>query len=300
MSAKLTDQQKDTIRLSLQNYISSFGSQNKAANSLGVAAATLSSIKQGDYAKISDDMWRKIASKIGGEAPAAQEGAIVKTSAIKDLSFCMAENRANKDFIWAISPAGSGKTLAAKMVRQQRNTYYVLCDEDMKKKEFALEFARSAGLRVNTQKNARSIIIEVVEYMCEQNDVLIVFDEADKLSDNILNYFITIFNYFEDILGNQSVGIQFISTDYIATRMDRGLRYKKKGYQELWSRLGAKFYEVDRNTPHDIEAICRARGVNNQRDIDTIIVEADRTGYDLRRVARKIKAILRKQQHQTV
>lgn len=127
-----------------------------------------------------------------------------------------------------------------------------------------------------------------------------MFDEADKLSDNIINYFITIFNYFEDMTGSQSVGIQFISTDYIVTRMERGLRYKKKGYQELWSRLGSKFYEVDKNTPNDVEAICRARGIVRQRDIDEVIKEADRTNYDLRRVDRKIKAILSKNKHQGV
>lgn len=298
MDAKLTNEQKDAIQRSLQGYIASYGSQNKAANSLDVAAATLSAINKGDYSKISDEMWLKIATKIGGNSEDKQ--VIVETSVTRDLSFCMNENRTNRDFIWAISPAGSGKTIVAKIARQQENTFYILCDEDMKKKEFALEFARSAGLRVNTQKNARSIIIEVVEYLRERKDVLIVFDEADKLSDNIINYFITIFNYFEDMTGSQSVGIQFISTDYIVTRMERGLRYKKKGYQELWSRLGSKFYEVDKNTPNDVEAICRARGIVRQRDIDEVIKEADRTNYDLRRVDRKIKAILSKNKHQGV
>lgn len=293
---KLTVEQKNAIRESLQAYIASYGSQNKAANSLDVAAATLSAINKGDYAKISDEMWLKLSTKIGGTTQG--EAVMVETSVTRDLSFCMAENRANRDFIWAISPAGSGKTVVAKVARQQTNTFYILCDEDMKKKEFALEFARSAGIRVNSSKNARSIIMEVVEYIREHKDVLIIFDEADKLSDNILNYFITIFNYFEDMEGNQSVGIQFISTDYIATRMERGLRYKKKGYQELWSRLGAKFYEVDKNTPNDVEAICRARGVMGQRDINEVIKEADRTNYDLRRVARKINALLRKNKQQ--
>lgn len=298
MDVKLTIEQKDAIQRSLQGYIASYGSQNKAANSLDVAAATLSAINKGDYSKISDEMWLKIATKIGGNNQAKQ--VIVETSVTRDLGFCMNENRTNRDFIWAISPAGSGKTIVAKIARQQENTFYILCDEDMKKKEFALEFARSAGLRVNTQKNARSIIIEVVEHLRERKDVLIVFDEADKLSDNIINYFITIFNYFEDMTGSQSVGIQFISTDYIVTRMERGLRYKKKGYQELWSRLGSKFYDVDKNTPNDVEAICRARGVVRQRDIDEVIKEANRTNYDLRRVDRKIKAILSKNRHQGV
>ncbi len=293
---KLTTEQKDAIKANLQAYIASYGSQNKAANSLDVAAATLSAINKGDYSKISDEMWLKLSTKIGGKTEGQR--VFVETAVTRDLSFCMRENRLNRDFIWAISPAGSGKTIAAKIARNDPNTFYILCDEDMKKKEFALEFARSAGLEVNRSKNARSIILEVVEHIRKRQNVLLIFDEADKLSDNILNYFITIFNYFEDMSGNQSVGIQFISTDYISTRMERGLRYKKKGYQELRSRLGAKFYEVDSNTAYDVEAICRARGIVAQRDINEVIKEADRTRYDLRRVARKINAIMRKNQQQ--
>lgn len=298
MDAKLTIEQKDAIQRSLQDYIASYGSQNKAANSLEVAAATLSAIKKGDYSKISDEMWLNIATKIGGSSE--DKNVIVETSVTRDLSFCMNENRANRDFIWAISPAGSGKTVVSKIARQQSNTFYILCDEDMKKKEFALEFARSAGLRVDTSKNARSIILEVVAHLRERKGVLIIFDEADKVSDAIFNYFITIFNYFEDMSGEQSVGTQFISTDAIVTRMERGLRYKKRGYQEMWSRLGSKFYEVDKNTPNDVEAICRAKFITSKRDIDAVIKEADRTNYDLRRVDRKIKAILSKNRHQGV
>ncbi len=292
----LTTDQKNAIRESLQGYISSYGSQNKAATNLGVAAATLSAINKGEYHKISEEMWLKIATKIGGHSSSGNT--IVETSVTRDLGACMNDTRASKDFVWAISPAGSGKTVVAKIARQQTNTFYILCDEDMKKKEFALEFARSAGLEVNRSKNARSIIMEVVEHIRKRQNVLLIFDEADKLSDNILNYFITIFNYFEDMEGNQSVGIQFISTDYIATRMERGLRYKKKGYQELWSRLGDKFYMVDSITPNDVDAICRARGVIAQRDIDIVVKGAEAARFDLRRVARMIKAILRKNSQQ--
>ena len=294
-----TQEQKDSIKDMLVAYIERFGSMNKAANNLDrVSAATLSSIVNGRYQNISDDMWRNIRAQVATGTENDPRTAVVETSVTRDLAFCMAENRANKDFIWAISPAGSGKTIASKMARKIRNTYYVLCDEDMKKSDFAIELARAVGLRVNTQKKARTLILDVVKYLREQNDVLIIFDEGDKLSDNVLHYFITIFNHFEDLSGLQTVGVQFISTDYMATRMERGLRYKKKGYQELWSRLGARFYEVDRNTPNDVDAICRARGLVARRDIDEVIKEADRTNYDLRRVSRKINAIMRRNQLQ--
>lgn len=300
MNNYFTDEQKNAIRDMVVAYIGRFGSLNKAANNLDkVSSATLSNITNSKYDNISDDMWRNIRNQVETGKESDPRAVFVETSVTKDLAFCMNENRHNKDFIWALSPAGSGKTVATKLACQAKNTYYILCDEDMKKSDFAIEFARAVGMRVNTQRKARTLILDVVKYLREKEDVLIIFDEGDKLSDNVLHYFITIFNNFEDLMGLQTVGIQFISTDYMATRMERGLRCKKKGYQELWSRLGAKFYEVDRNTPNDVEAICRARGVVNRKDIDMVIKEADITGCDLRRVARKINAILRKQQTQT-
>lgn len=47
---KLTNEQKDEIRLLLQNYVARYPSQNKAANSLvGISAGTLSTILNGRY-----------------------------------------------------------------------------------------------------------------------------------------------------------------------------------------------------------------------------------------------------------
>lgn len=63
------------------------------------------------------------------------------------------------------------------------------------------------------------------------NNPLIIFDEGDKLTDSVFNYFISIYNRLE---GHS--GIVFFSTDYIKRRMENGLRYNKKGYKEINSR----------------------------------------------------------------
>jgi len=210
------------------------------------------------------------------------------------LLFCMNETRATKEFVWVTSPAGSGKTMAARLMLKQKNVFHVICDEDMKKSDFAIELARAVGLRINTQKKARTTIMEVVNFVKEQEDALIIFDECDKLSDNIIHYFITIYNHFENASGELEIGMVFLSTDYMVKRMKNGLNYNKKGYQELWSRMGSKFYEVDKNTPYDVAALCRVRGITNQKDIDTVIKDVETANLDLRRANRKIKAIIRK------
>lgn len=290
-----TIQQKNEIRDLLQVYVDKMGSPVKAANSLtNVSASTVRTVlKGGDYPNVSDEMWRTIKSQVEiTPADNDPKNAIVETTAVKDLLFCMNINRENKDFIWAIADAGSGKTTSTKIMRQQKNVFYVLCDEDMKKSDFAIELARAVGFRVNTQKKARTIIMDVIKYLRELDDVLIIFDEGDKLSDNILYYFITIYNYLEGL-----AAVQFISTSYMIKRMENGLRYNKKGYQEFWSRQGSKFYIVDKNTPYDVVLLSQARGLTAQKDIDIVIKEAEAYNLDMRRAERKIKSILSKQMH---
>ncbi len=293
---ELTTEKKVAIANELSTYISTFTSQNRAAASLDISPATIISIKKGAYENISEEMWLKIASRIGHNTDGSR---LVMTSAVKDLLLCMEDTRAMREFVWAISPAGSGKTMAAKHIRRDPNTYYVLCDESMTRREFAVAFAQALGLRVRIHDNSRAIILNVINHLRGAKDVLIVFDEADKLPDNIINYFIAIYNYLEDMQGVQTIGVLFISTDYIERRMKYGLQYNKRGYQELWSRLGSKFYVVDSNTAYDIEQICISRGIVNKRDIDKIIIEADSTGGDLRRVSRKIASALRRKQQQS-
>ena len=62
---KLTTNEKGQIQECLKQYVSKYPSQNKAAQSLvGTSSATVSSILQGKWENISDDMWRNLASQL--------------------------------------------------------------------------------------------------------------------------------------------------------------------------------------------------------------------------------------------
>lgn len=65
---KLTNEQKNEIRELLQNYVGRYPSQNKAANSLiGISAGTVSTILNGRYESISDEMFVKLRAQISGQ-----------------------------------------------------------------------------------------------------------------------------------------------------------------------------------------------------------------------------------------
>ena len=78
------------------------------------------------------------------------------------------------------------------------------------------------------------------------------------------------------------------ATDQLKKRIMRGLKLNKKGYKEIFSRIGRKFIELKGVGHTDITAVCIANGITDRGQIRDII---DDCGYDLRRVKRKVHAI---------
>jgi hypothetical protein len=107
-------------------------------------------------------------------------------------------------------------------------------------------------------------------------------DEADKLSDQVLYFFITLYNQLEG-----HCGIVLAATPHLEKRIKRGIKLNKKGYTEIFSRLGRKFIELKGVCFSDVKAICQANGVNGATGIKEIWDDCE---GDLRRVKRKIHA----------
>ena len=81
-----------------------------------------------------------------------------------------------------------------------------------------------------------------------------------------------------------------MSTDYIKRRMENGLRYNKKGYKEINSRIGRRFFDLNATSQNDIYAICKANGLNSEAEIKQVLKDAASTDNDLRRVKRVVHA----------
>jgi hypothetical protein len=102
------------------------------------------------------------------------------------------------------------------------------------------------------------------------------------LSDQVLYFFITLYNQLEE-----ECGIVLQATNHLEKRLMKGIRLNKKGYNEIWSRIGRKCIELTGVTADDIASICLANGVDNEKLIDRIIDDSE---SDLRRVKRKVHA----------
>ncbi|HBG41160.1 MAG TPA: DNA transposition protein [Porphyromonadaceae bacterium] len=286
----ISEEKKTEIRDMLEKYCERYSSRNSAAQSLkNVSSSTISSVLNGKWENISDIMWKSIRTQV---SPSNRDWEIVETPTFKDVTFVLKNAQEERSMTWLVAPAGSGKSTAAEVYRQQnKNVIYVLCDEDMKKSDLANEMGRAAGLRINTQRRSREKIMMVIDAIAEMDNPLIIFDEGDKLVDNILYYFITIYNHLRG-----KAGIVFLSTSYMQRRMEHGLRYDRKGFQELQSRIGRKFYEAERTSANDVYTICMANGITDQKAIDIVIKDASQCDFDLRRVDTKVRAMRKKLQ----
>lgn len=285
MEAKVTDIRKRDIQNALADYCARYGGQSKAAKILdGVSSGTISQMVNGNWENISDDMWRKVASQIGLEA---DKWNAVETQNYARLMQILSDAKENQLWMAITGSAGSGKTFACKQYsRDHQEVFYVSCDPDWTKREFFSVMLRKIGKEPSGLTLIQMKQKLVLQMRCLESPIIIL-DEADKLSDVVLNSFITLYNDIQ-----YDCGVVMIATEFLFKRFDTGVRFNKKGFNELWSRIGRKCVPLKGVSQQDIVEVCRANGVDDPKEIDRIISECE---GDLRRVQRKVHAYLKKQ-----
>ena len=279
----ITNEEKEMIRVRLGEYCEMKGSQKRAATSLvGVSPATVTQIVTGKWELINEKMWRSIAAQIGGKQTRWN---IVETRNYKALSEIFADAQENALVLAVCGEAGTGKSLtAAHYGAENPNVYVLACSEYWNRKTFLRELLRVMG-KNPAGDTVGDMVDDVVMALKRRENPLIILDEADKLSDQVMFFFITFYNKLEDYCG-----IVLMATDYLEKKVRRGLRLNKKGYKEIYSRIGRRFVAMPGLSETDISDVCRANGVEGLREIET--VKKDCEG-DLRRVKRKCHAFNR-------
>ena len=274
---------KKQISEALRIYCERKGSQNKAANSLkSVSPATISHVLSGEWKLIKDEMWRSIAAQIEFKTNAWQA---VETRDYKITNNLLSDAQDNALVLAITGEAGTGKTFAARQyVNSHREAYLLSCADFWNKRMFLTELLATMG-RDAGGYSIGEMMGEVVRQLKSAENPIIILDEADKLSDYVLYFFITLYNQLED-----HCGIVLLSTDHLAKRIQRGRKLNKKGYKEIFSRIGRKFIELKGLGAADVSAVCKANGVENAETIKVVIDDCE---GDMRRVKRKIHALKR-------
>lgn len=277
----MTNETKIQITADLRAYIARHESQNKAATTLkGASSAILSQMLNNRWEKISDDMWRNIAAQI--TTTTSNGWQLVETRDFKLINHLLKDAKQSSQVFAITGAAGSGKSITLKDFAERNKQVYLLsCAEYWNRKYFLSELLLVMG------KDASGLTVadmmeEVVSTLKKQESPLIIMDEADKLTDQVLYFFITLYNQLED-----QCGLVLCATDHLSKRIKKGLRLNKRGYQEIFSRMGRKFIELKGVGFTDVTQICIANGVLNQATIKQIHSDCEN---DLRRVKRLIHA----------
>lgn len=277
----ITDTKKQIIAERTRDYVDRFGSQNKAANSLkGVSSATISQILNNNWDLIADEMWRNVGAQVGYSDT---EWVSVETRDYKILNDILNDARENSHVFAVTGEAGTGKSATMRRYAETNKRVYLLqCADFWNRKMFLHELLTSMG-RDYSGLTVGEMMHEIVRILKVTDSPLILLDEADKLSDQVLYFFITLYNQLED-----HCGIVMCATDHLSKRIKRGLKLNKKGYKEIYSRIARKFIELKGAGSSDITSICIANGVTDRAVIKEVIEDAE---GDLRRVRRKIHAL---------
>lgn len=272
---------KEEIVAQLRSYVERKGSQKKAANSLdGVSSATINKMLNGtDWETISEEMWRSVAQQTRTKSEGWQ---LADTSVHREMTMLL--TRAQQDALVAgvVGAAGSGKTETCReYADEHRNVYHITCGEHWNRRTFVSKVLKAMGANV-AGYTINDMMEEVVDALSRADTPLLILDEADKLSDQVLYFFITLYNQLEG-----RCGIVLCGTQYLKARIIRGVRLGKKGFEEILSRLGRRFFELAEIGEEDVALVCVANGIESDAKIRKITKESE---SDLRRVKRSVWA----------
>jgi Cdc6-like AAA superfamily ATPase len=281
MKQVITDNQKKDIQFLLRNYVSTFSSQRKASESLDNCseATVIAMLDSNKWNQVSDAMWLNVGKQVGAFKRKSQ---LVETLDFQTLILYYTLAKEEGATFAIVGGAGFGKTYAAKFyaeANRKRNVYYLECAMYWNKKMFLGNLMQALG------KNPAGLSIgemmeTIVRELSRQHQPVIILDEIDKLSDNVLIFFITLYNEL-----NSLCGFVMQSTNNMQKRMLKGLKQNRTGFQEVFSRIGSRFIELKGTTPEEVRELCIANGIEQEEDIRTIINEYQ---GDLRRVERNI------------
>lgn len=274
----MTDYQKKEIQMLLKNFIEEYPSQAKAVNALkNVSEATIINIRKGEWESISDDMWRSVGKQVGYGKGKWQ---MVETKAASTLMSFFDDAREYGNVYAITADPGSGKSFVSEWYENKRqNVYVISCSEYFNRKTFLQAIMQKIG-KAHMGYSVPEMMDVIVEITMKKENPLFIFDEFDKVTDSILYFFITLYNRLE---GN--CGMVMMATDYLSKRIMKGQRNSKKGYKEIYSRIGRRFVHLPEPTQKEVFDIGKANGLTDQADLHSIYNECD---GDLRRVKRSI------------
>ncbi len=274
----MNNQTKQQIKLLFEQKRQNLGlTQGQAAVKAGTKSTTISQVFSGNYAADDTAIYQLLARWVGYDE---NQWVIAPTTNLRFITQILSSAAAHGHAYAIVGPAGIGKSAAQEHYAQnQRNAIHLKCDEFWTKQTFLQNLLRQLG-REHGWQSMPEMMDTITATILKMDHPIIMIDEADKLRNDVLYLFISLYNRLED-----HCGLVITATDFLTKRLERGIKFNWKGYQEIWSRIGRKPIETVKTRAKDVQVICTANGVDDPNTIAKITHECE---GDLRRVKRAI------------
>jgi len=273
------------IKNDLYQFVQKVGSQNKASQQLvGVSIGTISNILADKWDNISQDMWTKIQKQVSIMV-GAEWRILHDTKRMQMMRTVYQDAQNYSEVFCVVAPEGSGKTEPSRQFVENENVFLVKCKEHLNRKTFLGDLLHAMG-KDSGGYTVYEMMSVVLETILIADRPLIILDEADKISDQVLYFFITIYNETEG-----KCGLVLQATDHLKKRIQKGVAINKKGYKEIFSRIGRKFVELPCNSVDELKRIAMVNGIDDELEATRIVNDSE---LDIRRIKRLVLAYKRK------
>ena len=258
-------------------WLSQKRSQNYVAGKAQVSSAIISKLVNGDLTHISDAMFSKIQSNLKIDP----NWTIAVTENLEEMYNHCYNAQEDRLLLCVSDPAGKGKTNGFEYYdRRNDNVFHIECKKIWTQKVFVAQLLIAMGKK--PQGTTWQMLEEFDRHIRNTQGALLIFDQCDKLKDP---QFDMIMDFTNDYKGH--LGIIISGVKHLEKRMKSGVLKEKGSYDEMESRFGRRYIELDPISLDDVIRICQANEVVEPSTIQTIY---DTCGGDLRRVKKSVQS----------
>lgn len=285
----------EKIREALLEFLSTGGSAANIARKAGLNEAYLSFARNNQVEKLKDEHWTKIGNALGVTWDNWQ---VVDTQNTRIVQTVLDDARNSSLFMAVAHNAGSGKSVACAQYTQASGGavyLYQVPHSETNKVDFLRGLAQSLGIDTKSAGylSANRLADIVIDFFVRRlhNKPLLIIDEADKLTDKALRFFISLYNAVEGRMGCVILG-----TENLEKKIKSGVNHNRNGFDEIDSRFGRRYIRLVGITKQECRAICKANGIDSPTLADQLFDECEpvvsahnvRVLRDLRPLSRKI------------
>jgi DNA transposition AAA+ family ATPase len=242
-----------------------YKSQNKLAVDIGVNAATLTNVKQGNWTQLSNEMIATLRAYFK-----LDDWKLRNTDNYIRTTKLMMDARNNRRMMALAGYTGGGKTVAGTRFCMNEGGHYVLATSVMTQRGFATAILRSMGLE--DEGNLEEKISKIANALKRSETPLLVIDDCGKLKDACLQLIQIIYDLTE-----HSAGIVLLGTEFLKKTIDKKAAKDVLGFRELKRRI-SYWMSLSRPSAGIIKEICLDYGINNTHAIKFIETNANDFG----------------------